>query len=193
MRIAILAKGKTLGDFKGREGYDEVWGLNQIAQTHDLDRLFVMDDLELRLPFYNGPEFPEWLKTYPKPIITSKQYDAWPTSEAFPLLDVAKFFGIPLGIAFYSTVDYMMALSIFRGAKRLDLYGVDCMSPNMELERTSTAVWIGAAMSRGIRVTNRKGSFSRRWTDVGKCFEQGFYGYVERPRIEDLVASNKAA
>ena len=112
MKLAILAKGKTLEKYPGREGFDEVWGLNQIGQSHALDRLFVMDDLELRLPFYNGPEFPDWLKTYPGRIITSKPYPDWPTSEAFPIYEVAKNFHLPLGIAFYSTVDYMLALGI---------------------------------------------------------------------------------
>jgi hypothetical protein len=152
-----------------------------------------MDDLELRLPYYDGPEFPSWLKTYDKPIITSKQYDDWPTSQAFPLTDVAKFIGLPLGVAYYSTVDYMLSYAIYRGATRIDLYGVDCVAPKMEQERTSAAIWIGAALSRGIRVTSKQGSFAQNWTAVGRCLERGVYGYVERPRIEDLVASHKAA
>lgn len=193
MKIAILAKGKTLAEYPGRSDFDQTWGLNQIAKTHELDRLFVMDDLELRLPYYDGPEFPNWLKSYRGRIITSKRYEAWPTSEAFPIIEIAHFFGLPLGIAMYSTVDYMMALAIYEGATEIHLYGVDCMDPKLEHMRTSIAVWIGAAMSRGIRVTSKQGSFSRWWTYAGRCMEQGLYGYVERPRIEQLVARCKAA
>lgn len=192
MKLALLAKGKTLGLFPGNEGFAETWGLNQIAKTHKLDRLFVMDDLELRLPYYDGPEFPNWLKSYSGRIVTSRRYEEWPTSEEYPLLDVAHFFGLPLGIAFYSTVDYMIALAIYEGAKEIHLYGVDCMDPKLEHMRLSIAVWIGAAMSRGIRVTCKDGSAYRWWTYAGRCMEQGLYGYVERPRIEQLVARDQA-
>lgn len=192
MKLALLAKGKTLSRYPGREGYDQVWGLNQIAQSHDLDRAFIMDDLELRLPYYNGPEFPEWLKGYQGRLITSRPYSDWPSSEAFPLADVCKFFGLPFGIAFYSTVDYMLAYAIYIGARHLDLYGVDCLEPKMEQMRNSISFWIGVAMSRGARVTTQPGSFFRYWTDGGIALEQGCYGYVDRPRIETLVAREAA-
>lgn len=190
MKIAILAKGKTLEVFPGRDGFDEVWGLNQVAQTHELDRLFVMDDLELRLPYYNGPEFPEWLKSYPKRLITSKSYPDWPTSEDYPVRQVARHFGIPLGIAAYSTVDWMMALAIYEEVSEIHLFGVDCRDMKMDQIRCSTALWIGAAMSRGIRVTAPKGSAFTWWTNGGICMDHGLYGYVGKPRIEELVESS---
>ena len=186
MKVAILAKGKTIEKYPGRGGFDQVWGLNQIGQTHALDRLYVMDDLELRLPYYDGPEFPEWLKTYEGRIITSKQYDEWPTSEPFPLIETAHYFGLPLGIAMYSTTDYMLADAIREGAEEIHLYGVDCTSPGMDQIRCSIAMWIGVAMGRGIRVVALNGSVFRWWTYAGRCLEQGLYGYVDRPRIEQL-------
>lgn len=188
MRIALLGKGKTLEQFPGPV-FDEVWGLNQLAQTHVLDRAFVMDDLELRLPYYDGHEFPDWLKTYEGRIITSKAYPEWPTSEAYPILDVARHFGLPLGIAFYSTVDYMLALAIVEGVSEIHLYGVDCLDQKLDQIRCSTALWIGAAMSRGIRVTAKKGSAFTWWTDGGICLDHGLYGYVGKPRIEALAGS----
>ncbi len=192
MKIALLAKGKTLQEFPG-SGFDQVWGLNQLAQTHELDRCFVMDDLKLRQPYYEGPEFGEWLKTYSGRIITSKQYDEWPTSENYPLMEVVEDLGIPLGIACYSTVDWMMALAIHEKVDEIHLFGVDCISPKLDLVRSSAALWIGVAMGRGIMVTSKKGSAFTWWTNAGICMEQGFYGYVERPRIEKLVAISKAA
>lgn len=189
MRIAILAKGETLSEYAEGE-YDEVWGLNQIGKSHELDRLFVMDDFKLRLPYYDGNEFPEWLKSYSGRLITSRQYDEWPSSEEFPLVEVAHFFGLPLGIAMYSTVDYMFAMAIYEGVSEIHTFGVDCRhGEKLDLIRTSIAVWIGAALSRGIRVTSKQGSFSRWWTYAGRCMEQGLYGYVERPRIEELAGS----
>ena len=188
MRIAILAKGGTLGKYPGKEGYDEVWGLNQLAKSHDLDKLFVLDDLIYRMPAWD-PDLPEWLKTYDKPIITSKKYDDWPTAEEFPIREVCHEFGLPLGMAMYSTVDYMLAYGAWLGVEQMDLYGVDCANPKREERvRVSIAMWIGVAQSRGIRVTTKPGSFFQWYTVPGVCYEEGLYGYCSPPRIEELRA-----
>ncbi len=186
MKIAILAKGETLSKFQGK--YDEVWGLNQLGKTHELDKLFVMDDFKARLPYWNNNDFPEWLKTYDKPIITSRAYPEWPTSENFPIRELARYFGLPLGISMYSTVDYMIALAIYMGVSQIDLYGVDCANPKREeTTRVSIGMWIGIAMSKGIKVTTQPGSFFQWYTVTGVCYEQGLYGYVGAPRIEELA------
>lgn len=184
MKVALLAKGKTLAKFDGE--YDEVWGLNQIAKSHDLTKLFVMDDLIYRMPAWDS-DFPEWLKTYDKPIITSKKYADWPTSESFPIKEVAKKFGLPLGISMYSTVDYMLALAIYLGASQIDLFGIDCANPKREeTTRVSIGRWIAVAQSHGIKVNSLPGSFFQWFTVTGVCYEQGLYGYVGAPRIEEL-------
>lgn len=187
MKIAILARGETLKEFPG-DGFDEVWGLNRLGETHSLDRLFVMDDFKLRLPHFEGQEFPDFLKNYKGRLITSKKYDEWPNAEEFPITEVAKYFGLPLGIAMYSTVDYMIAMAIMESVDEIHLYGVDCPYKAVtDIVRLSIGVWIGAAMSRGILVTSRRDSFSYWWTHVGYAHENGLYGYVSRPRIETLV------
>jgi len=140
------------------------------------------------MPYYAGREFCEWLKTYEQPIITSKQYDEWPTSEAFPIEEVAKYFGLPLGISMYSTVDYMIALAIYEGATEIDMYGVDMADEGGSYEmRAATAQWIGAAHARGVLIRTVVGSWFQFFTNPGQIMERGLYGYVQRPRIEDLV------
>jgi hypothetical protein len=195
MKVAILANGETVQNYSKRlshlpRKYDEVWCLNQIGTWKglDVDKCFVMDDLKLRMPFYAGYEFCEWLKTYDKPIITSKAYPEWPTSEDYPIREIAKYFGIPLGISMYSTPDYMIALAIYIGATGIDLFGVDMRSSTMSLEmRASTAQWIGAAHARGVLVRTFVGSWFQYFTNPGVAMECGLYGYAQRPRIEDLV------
>lgn len=195
MKYAILANGETVHNFTKRlshlpRKYDQVWCLNQQAtwQGIDEDRCFIMDDLKLRMPFYAGYEFCEWLKTYDKPIITSKAYPEWPTSESYPIMEVAHYFGLPLGIAMYSTVDYMIALAIYEGATNIDLFGVDMADGTGPLEmRCGTAQWIGAAHARGVLVRSFVGSFFQFFTHPGQIHERGLYGYAERPRIEDLA------
>jgi len=185
MRIAILAKGPSLKEFSG--DFDQVWGLNQLGRSHDLDKLFVMDDLKSRMPFWDA-ELPEWLKTYEKPIITSKVYEEWPTAERFPIEDVAQHFGLPLGISMYSSVDYMLALAIYQGADEIHLFGVDCSDPKREeTVRVGIGLWIGVAMGRGICVKTCPGSFYQWFTVTGICYEKGLYGYVGAPRIESLA------
>jgi hypothetical protein len=194
MKIAILANGETVQQFTKtgaiKPKYDEVWGLNQQATWKgvELDKCFIMDDLKLRMPFYAGYDFVNWLKDYKKPIITSKAYDEWPTSEAFPIKEIAHYFGLPLGVAMYSTPDYMIALAIYLGAIQIDLYGVDMSNKELPTEMVlGTTAWIAVAQARGVYVRSFVGSIFQHITNPGIAMECGLYGYVERPRIEDLV------
>lgn len=189
MKLAILAKGKTLARFSGSNGYDEVWGLNQQSQSLDLDRCFVMDDLVYRMPLYAGHEFVEWLKTYTGRIITSRKYDDWPCEE-YPIQDVCVYYGLPLGVSMYSTIDYMIALAVMEGWNEIDLYGVDNVDSGSPEMRASTALWIGVAMSRGVKVNTFQGSFYQFWTNLGIGMEFGLYGYTYKPRVENLVRPN---
>lgn len=195
MRIAILANGNTNRNFTSNptvQGkYDQVWGLNQLATWKgiELDKCFVMDDLKLRMPFYAGYDFVNWLKEYPRPIITSKAYEEWPTSEAYPIKEIAHYFGLPLGVSFYSTPDYMIALAVYEGAHHIDLFGVDMsdMTKGAIEMKLATAQWIGAAEARGVLVRSFVGSIFQYLTNPGICMETGLYGYVQRPRIEELT------
>jgi len=192
VRIAILANGDSLANFGGNHVLtppDKVWGLNQQAAVKNmiLDRCFVMDDLKLRMPFYAGYEFTDWLKTYQMPIYTSKAYPEWPTSIEYPIKEISEYFGIPLGISMYSTPDYMIALAIYEGATHIDLFGVDLQHKEAGVMQIATAQWIGAAAARGVFVRTFRPSIYQSLTNIGVLHEHGLYGYAHKPRIEDLV------
>jgi hypothetical protein len=194
MKIGILANGETVHNFMNnptikKDSYAEIWGLNQQGTWKGLtlDKLFVMDDLKLRMPYYAGYDLVNWLKTYDRPIITSRAYPEWPTSKSFPIKEVAHYFGLPLGIAMYSTVDYMIALAIYQGATQIDLFGVDMAKDGPIEMKMGTAQWIGAAEARGVLVRTFVGSVFQYLTNPGVVMEQGLYGYAKRPRIEELV------
>lgn len=192
MKVAILAAGESVSNFTKsllNIKFDEVWGLNQCATWKGIhmDKLFVMDDLKLRMPFYSGYDFTEYLKTYDKTIVTSKAYPEWPTSVDYPIYDICNYFGVPLGISMYSTPDYMIALAIYMGAAEIHLYGVDLTDKTLHEMRIATACWIGAAHARGVLVKTYHGSMFQYITNPGHCMECGMYGYAKRPRIEDLV------
>jgi hypothetical protein len=88
----------------------------------------------------------------------------------------------------YSSPDWMIALAVFEKADRIDLYGVDVMQENApEHMRAGTALWIGVALSRGVEVKTFPGSFYQYYTNPGIAMEQGLYGYVFKPRIEQLA------
>lgn len=194
MKIAILANGQTVNNFINnptikKDSYDQVWGLNQQGTWKGLklDKLFIMDDLKLRMPFYAGQDFMNWLKTYPGEIVTSREYEEYPTAVAYPIVDIAHYFGLPLGVAMYSSPDYMIALGIYMGAHQLDLFGVDMANEGPIEMKMGTAQWIGAAHARGVLVRTFVGSVFQYVTNPGIALEQGLYGYARRPRIEELV------
>ena len=195
-RLAILACGKSIDKYPGRGGdqykssYDEVWALNSMAffpGCADIDRLYVMDDFEHRLPYYNNEELGESLKTYEKRIITSRVYDGWPTAERFPIEDCVQEFGLPLGIAMYSSPDWMIAHAIMDGFDSIDLFGVDNQEQASAEMSLSTSKWIGVAQGKGITVNSYKGSVHQFSTNVAFGHEYGLYGYAFRPRIEKLI------
>lgn len=192
MRVAILANGDTVKNFGANPAlrkHDKVWGLNQQATWKSvvLDRCFIMDDLKLRMPFYSSYDFTEWLKTYPLPIITSRAYPEWPTAREFPIKEICHYFGVPLGMSMQSTPDYMIALAIYEGATHIDLFGVDMVTVNTPEMHMATAQWIGAAEARGVMVRTFAGSRFQALTNPGCVHEHALYGYVLKPRIEDLV------
>lgn len=199
-RLAILALGRSIDKYPGRGGdqykraYDEVWALNSMAflpSCEDIDRLYVMDDFEYRLPYYNNKEFGDSLKGYKKRIITSRVYDGWPTAERFPVEDCVKEFGLPLGIAMYSTPDWMIAHAIMDGFTSIDLFGVDNQEKATAEMSLSTSKWIGVAQGRGIMVNSYLGSVHQFSTNTAFGHEYGLYGYAFKPRIESLVFPDK--
>ena len=194
--LAILACGKSIDKYPGRGGdeyksaYDEVWAINSMAffpGCEDIDRLYVMDDFEHRLPYFCNKELGESLKTYDKRIITSRVYPDWPTAERFPVEDCVKRFGLPLGIAMYSSPDWMIAHAIMDGFTSIDLFGVDNQEQASAEMSLATSKWIGVAQGAGITVNSYLGSVHQFSTNVAFAHEFGLYGYAFRPRIETLI------
>lgn len=196
-KVAIIARGPSSSEYPGEEEFDEIWILNAIALFHKgkVDKLFIMDDLKLRMPFYSpdNEKFIEIiLRDWTGEVITSHKYEEYPDNiKEFPLHDCVKQFGLIPGTAFYSTTDYMIALAIMEGFNEINLYGVDnnfLPGQGLEQMRSSLALWIGIATGRGVKVTVAAGSFYEYFLHSGVTLEQGLYGYVKRPRLENLIS-----
>lgn len=163
--VAILGLGPSLNQYvelakrHGGRHVDEVWGINSLGDIFNCDRVIHMDDVRVQErraaanPDSNIARMLKWMKTYPGPIVTSRKHENYPGTTDFPLTDVVNHFG---GQAYFnSTAAYAVALAIFTGFDRIEIYGFDFTYPNAhhaEKGRACVEFWLGIAVSRGIDV-----------------------------------------
>jgi hypothetical protein len=68
----------------------------------------------------------------------------------YPLQEIITYFGVDY---FTNTIDYALALAIYKGFTEIDLYGVNmAFGSEYEYEKPGVEFWIGQAMGRGIKV-----------------------------------------
>ena len=84
------------------------------------------------------------------PLVAPYKYAEIPKSEAFPIKECVKEFGIPY---FNNTISYMIAYALLKGAKEIDIYGVNqASSSEFFYEKASVEYWIGIAVGRGVKI-----------------------------------------
>ena len=166
MHIAIVALGpsslqyiKIVESLGGRRAYcDETWVINTYGNVLDHDLVFHMDDVrvqELRAkanPTGKIARMLEWLKTHPKPVITSRPHDDYPSLVGFPLEDVVNKFG---SVYLNNTAAYAIAYALYKGATELSLFGIDFTWPNAheaEKGRACCEYWLGRAQALGVQL-----------------------------------------
>src|SRR3990167_2163638 len=110
------------------------------------------------------------------PLIAPYVYAEIPKSEAFPIHEVVKEFGIPY---FSNTICYMIAYALLKGVKEIDIFGVNqAGSHEYAEEKGSVEYWIGVAVGRGVKVTiNGKDSGLLRYK--GRYGNGLLYGYLK--------------
>lgn len=85
------------------------------------------------------------------PLIAPFKYAEIPKSEAFPLEECVKEFGFPY---FNNTISFMIAYALLKGAKSIDLYGVNqASSSEYFYEKASVEYWLGVANGLGVKIT----------------------------------------
>ncbi len=85
------------------------------------------------------------------PLISPYKYAEIPLSEAFPIKECMKEFGLPY---FSNTISYMIAFALLNKAEQIDLYGVNqASSSEYFYEKASVEYWLGIAVGRGVKVT----------------------------------------
>ena len=119
------------------------------------DVLFIMDVLDEKPQIVSGVdnlgEVVARINALQCPLIAPYKYAEIPLSQAFPLEECVKEFGIPY---FNNTISYMIAYALLKGVKELDTYGVNqASSSEYFYEKSSVEYWLGIASGRGVQVT----------------------------------------
>ena len=119
------------------------------------------------------------------PLIAPFRYAEIPLSEAFPLIECEKEFGQPY---FKNTIAYMIAYALLKGAKEIDIYGVNqASSGEYFYEKSSVEYWLGVANGRNVKI-NIWGAHSELLTDKRRFGGNILYGYNMTP--EEIKTMN---
>jgi hypothetical protein len=98
----------------------------------------------------------DWYKEQTKPIYLQEQQEDIPSSLAFPAEALMKHFGTPEAPETFFTCSaaWMIALAIYEGFERIDVWGIAAASNDTEYnyERPCIAYWVGRARQAGIEV-----------------------------------------
>jgi len=186
--VAILGLGPSLDQYTniakrlgGRHKFaDEIWTINSLGSVMACDRIFHMDDVriqELRAaarPESNIAAMLEWMRTTTVPIVTSRPHPDYPSTEAFPLIEVLN--ELQYGY-FNSTAAYAVAYAIWLGVEKISLFGCDYTYPDAhdaEKGRACVEFWLGMAAERGIKISVPKNT---TLLDALHTQRERFYGY----------------
>ncbi len=120
------------------------------------------------------------------PLVAPFKYAEIPLSEAFPIEECAKEFGIPY---FSNTIAYMIAYALLKGAKEIELFGVNqASSSEYFYEKSGVEYWLGVANGRGVKIT-LNGAKSELLTNKARFGGGILYGYNQS--YLDVMQANK--
>jgi hypothetical protein len=135
----------------------------------------------------NDPKHYEWLKSGNTPeVIMQEQYEDVPKASKYPLEQIQKILLANFSVKrfFTSSIAYAIALAIYRGYTRIELYGVELES-NTEYfyQRDCATFWTGLAVGRGVDV----------YAPVGMFDTPYLYGYEGGVNLDKSVYKARLA
>jgi hypothetical protein len=144
------------------------------------DILFMLDLLDEKPQVVSGHdnlgEIVQRINQMRVPFVGPYKYVEIPMSEEFPIEECVKEFGIPY---FTNTICYMIAYALLKGAKEINLYGVNqAGSHEYAEERGGVEYWLGIAVGRGVKVTIN-GKDSQLLKYKGRYGFGILYGYLQ--------------
>jgi len=212
--IHIIAKGPGFLDAPARSETGEyiVWGLNDMPLYKKIDALFNMHDLTKQPP-------PNKLcmvvaEQDKIPLYTLKKHDWLSNTIKYPFDTIVKKFlsGHTVGKKplkyFSSSICYMIALAIHKGATEIQLWGASYFANQRDaiLERAAVEFWLGIAIGKGIKVhvhgpttilkageNNDLYGYENNDIDYTHNFDEERWKKHEEKRIEKVRKEMKAA
>ena len=182
-KIAILGTGGGWEHFP-RQSNHTIYALNDYVKVEKYgikpDILFILDILDEKPQVVSGQdnlgEIVSRINAMRVPLVAPYKYAEIPLSEAFPIEECVKKLGAPF---FSNTICYMIAYALMKGAKEIELYGVNqAGSHEYAEEKGGVEYWIGIAVGRGVKVTiNGKDSQLLRYK--GRYGNNILYGYLQ--------------
>ncbi len=157
-KFAILGSGSGWELFPENSDHT-VYALNDYVKGERYgimpDVLFIMDVLDEKPMIVAGMDnlggIIKRINDMAIPLVAPYKYAEIPLSEAFPIKQAVKEFGIPY---FTNTIAYMIAYAMLKGAKEIDIYGVNqASSSEYFYEKSGVEYMIGVANGRGIKIT----------------------------------------
>lgn len=181
-KVHILGTGSGW-EAAPRESNATVYCLNDFIRQEKYgikpDVLFIMDVLDEKPQVVSGHdnlgEVIARINSMRVPLVAPFRYEEIPLSQAFPLEQCVKEFGIPY---FTNTICYMIAYALLNGAKEITIFGVNqAGSHEYTEERGGVEMWIGVAIGMGVKV-NISGKDSSLLRFKGRFGGDALYGYL---------------
>ncbi len=150
MEVALIGKspGRELAPEHG--GSVTTWGVNDIVRHRQVGVCFWMDRRILADTNQDRVVTASVNKTN-TPMYSVQKWEDIPTSIAYPIDNVTKFFGVDY---FADSCCYMLALAIYQGFSHIKMYGwTYAWGSVYVVQRPCVEYWLGVAMGRGVKVS----------------------------------------
>lgn len=146
--VGYAASTRSMAPFNNPEF--EIWGLNQLNRfITRADRWFEMHQ-EWNEHVVEGTDHEQFITNLPIPCYMPKIDPSVKNSVCFPKDILVQEFGIEY---FTSTIAEMLALAIYEGFTRIDLYGIDLIvGDEYTYQKPCAEFWLGIASAKGIHV-----------------------------------------
>jgi len=148
----------TVAEFDFNRSDCDVWVFNETISGNKLPRADAVFQMHRPVIWRsktnrNDPGHYDWLQNNRTlPVYMIDKYDDVPMSVKYPMDEVLK--AIPQAYRYFtSSVSYALALAIYQGYERIEVYGVE-METETEYghQRDGVTYWVGVAQGRGIEV-----------------------------------------
>ena len=200
--VAIVGRGtdRVLTPW-GSEGY-EFWGLNDQPRARGYAPIDCYNRwFQLHPPAYMEQHYPQglgdlkrfWGASNGIPLYMDRHYEEYPDSVPYPRDEVDS--QCPLGGYHVSSFDWMVALAVLEGWKRIELYGTDfftfptIMNGEPVSARPCLEYWLGVAAGRGAEIGIHQRGDLFKTIHVAVYRSELQYGF-EREPAHDLSSAD---